>query len=168
MSASVTKKVSKARAGGAVGDEPSAESLREIPPLDPKTAVSFGRGEEGLELARSWSRAVRGRPKKGTEPAGTSTRSVRLQGDEWAALDAFAKARGIKAHAAMREAIVHWIARSQLKADKRAATEVADLERVTKTRVTKTTRGIRKRYVRVETLSKPASSRAHTSRDRAS
>jgi len=148
MSESVTKKVSKTRAVRAVADdEPSAESLREIPPIDPKTAVSFGRGEEGLKLARGWSRAVRGRPRKGTQALGTSTRSVRLQDDEWAALDEFAKARGIKSHAAMREAIVHWLARSQIKADERAATKPAS---------------------RAGGQSKPASSRARTARDRAS
>ena len=103
------------------GPEPSAESLREIPPLDRASSPSFGRGEEALNLARGWSRAIRGRPKKGTQANGTSTRSVRLQKAEWEALDAFANARGIKPHTAVREAIIHWLARSQLKAEERRA-----------------------------------------------
>jgi len=123
MSANATKRGSKPRASRKVADHegPSAASLRAMPEIDPKTAVTFGRGEEGLRLARGWSRALRGRPKKGTEAAGTKTRSVRLQTVEWDALDAFAKARQITPHTAMREAIVHWLARSQIKADERGA-----------------------------------------------
>ena len=153
MSASGTKKAGNKVARSEVvndklpGNEPTAASLRDSPPLDAETGVSFGRGEEGLKLARSWSRAVRGRPKKGVRAGGTSTRSIRLQNEEWAAVDAFAKARHLTPHGALREAIVHWLARVQLQLDEQAAAKSTG---------------------RAGAQSKPAGSRARTSRARAS
>jgi hypothetical protein len=108
MSASGMKKTRGKRAH----DEPSQESLREIPPLDPETAISFGRGAEGLRRARAFSallRPARGRPKKGGTVTGSSGRSVRLPDMVWAELERIAEARGASAHALMREAIVRWV-----------------------------------------------------------
>jgi predicted transcriptional regulator len=127
---------------------PSAESLREIPPTNSRTAVTLGRGEEGLRMARGLMRALRrGRPKKGEVAIGTASRSVRLPTDEWKALEQLALERKITPNTAMREAIVHWIARSQLKSDERATKKPA---------------------ARTGAPTKPASSRARTSRARAS
>ena len=112
MNASNTKKATKRTRS----DEPSAESLREIPELGPD-AVRLGRGEEGRRMAHGFMKAVRGRPRKGTKAAGTSVRSMRLQEAEWEALDAFASRREMTSHAAMREAVVQWLARSQLALD---------------------------------------------------
>ena len=132
----------------AKSDGPSAESLREIPPLNPRTSVTLGRGEEGLKMAQGLARALRrGRPKKGEVAIGTAARSVRLPTDEWKALEQLALERKITPNTAMREAIVHWIARAQLKSDERAATKSPS---------------------RARAQSKPASSHARTSRARAS
>jgi hypothetical protein len=101
----------KAR-GKRAHEEPSEESLREIPPLDPETAISFGRGAEGLQRARAFSallRPARGRPKKGGAASGSSGRSVRLPDAVWEELERIAEARGASAHALMREAIVRWV-----------------------------------------------------------
>jgi predicted transcriptional regulator len=101
--------------------EPSAASLREIPELGPDS-VHLGRGAEGLRLARGLAAVTRGRPKAGTRPAGSSARTVRLPDAEWEALDELAAARKTTPHAAMREAIVQWLARvgaSQLEAKAR-------------------------------------------------
>jgi hypothetical protein len=101
----------KARAKRA-HEEPSEESLRELPPLDPETAISLGRGAEGLRRARAFSallRPTRGRPKKGEAVPGSSGRSVRLPDAVWDELQRIAEARGASAHALMREAIVRWV-----------------------------------------------------------
>lgn len=55
---------------------------------------------------------MRGRPKKGTTAPGSSARNVRMQDAEWDALTYWARKRGLTVHAAMREALVHWIART--------------------------------------------------------
>jgi predicted transcriptional regulator len=75
-----------------------------------------------LRLARGLAAVTRGRPKAGTRPAGSSARTVRLPDAEWEALDELAAARKTTPHAAMREAIVQWLARvgaSQLEAKAR-------------------------------------------------
>lgn len=108
MSASATKKTKKLRAR----EEPSAESLREIPPLDPETTISFGRGPEGLRRLRAYQELMQprpGRPKKGERASGSSGRSVRLPDAVWAELERLADARGVSAHALMRQAIVQWV-----------------------------------------------------------
>jgi hypothetical protein len=109
MSGSGTK---KARAKRAVHEEPSEESLREIPPSDPETSIELGRGAEGLRRARAFSallRPTRGRPKKGGAATGSSGRSVRLPDVVWDELERIAEAREVSAHALMREAIVRWV-----------------------------------------------------------
>jgi hypothetical protein len=126
MSASATKPAKK-RVPRKVSDEPSAASLREIPELSPD-APSLGRGPEGMRMAQGFSYAVRrGRPPKGETAAGTSTRSVRLPGPEWAALDWVCEQLETSPHAAMREAIVQWLARAggKLKAKEKAPAKPA-------------------------------------------
>jgi hypothetical protein len=108
MSASGMRKARGKRAH----EEPSQESLRDIPPLDAETAISFGRGAEGLRRARAFRallRPTRGRPKRGGAASGSSGRSVRLPDAVWDELERIAEARGASAHALMREAIVRWL-----------------------------------------------------------
>jgi hypothetical protein len=109
MSAGATKKAARK---SQVHEEPSAESLREIPPIDPETAISFGRGAEGLARAREFSALMRsrsGRPRRGAPAPGSAGRTVRLPDAVWAELERFAGKRGATAHAIMREAIVRWV-----------------------------------------------------------
>jgi hypothetical protein len=109
MSAGATKKAARK---SHVHEEPSAESLREIPPLDPETAISFGRGAEGLARAREFSALMRsqpGRPRRGAPAPGSAGRTVRLPDAVWAEVERFAEKRGVTAHAIMREAIVRWV-----------------------------------------------------------
>lgn len=86
-------------------DEPSKASLREIPPIDFSTSVSFGRGPAAFSRALDWSLGKRGRPKKGEKAAGTVTRSLRLPEAAWKALEKAAKRQGITVHALIRQAI---------------------------------------------------------------
>jgi hypothetical protein len=117
--------------GKRANEEPSEESLREIPPLDPETAISFGRGADGLRRARAFSallRPTRGRPRKGGTVSGSSGRSVRLPDAVWDELERIATARDVSAHALMREAIVRWVLDARDAADakpKKRARKVA-------------------------------------------
>ena len=85
--------------------EPSAASLREMPPLDFSKSVSFGRGPAALQRALDWSRTKRGRPKHGERATGTITRSLRLPEAAWKALEKIAKQQGTTVHALIRQAI---------------------------------------------------------------
>lgn len=88
--------------------EPSAESLREMP----ESAGSgryFGRGEEGLQNALAYLSTVRGRPRAGTTAVGTTARSVRLPTDAWELLDARAQELGISAHALCKRIFAEWL-----------------------------------------------------------
>ena len=68
-------------------------------------------------MALGYARVVRAaRPKKGETAIGTSVRSLRLYKPELTAIEAVAAARGMSTHAAMREAIVQWLARAGVKA----------------------------------------------------
>jgi len=87
------------------GVEPSAASLREIPPVDLSRTVSFGRGPEALRRALDWSRTKRGRPRKGEQAAGTVTRSLRLPEAAWKALEKAARKQKTTVHALIRQAI---------------------------------------------------------------
>ena len=107
MSANATKKASKKAVARPKALNPTAS------PKD--SGVLLGRGAEGMRMAQGLSRVMRGRPKKGTIAEGTSTRSLRLPNPEWDALEAIAEARGLSLHAAMREAIVQWLARAGTK-----------------------------------------------------
>jgi hypothetical protein len=83
-------------------DEPSAESLREMPEVEfrgggergrhfkkalPKGGYSIPDGEGG----RKWVPLKRGRPKKGEETEGTISASIRIQPSLWERLDVVAK-----------------------------------------------------------------------------
>jgi hypothetical protein len=107
MSAKSTK--TKARRAKRVTG-PSKASLQAIPPLDERTAITFGRGPEGLRKALEWARARRGRPRDGDAPEGSRVKSVRFSDRLWDELERTAKKRGVSVHAAMREAIVKWLA----------------------------------------------------------
>lgn len=87
-------------------DEPSAESLREIPPMKPGTYTVF-KGPGALSRALTAARAARmGRPKKGTTAVGTAAKSLRLSTDQWAALEHLAEKRRTTLHAIMRDAVL--------------------------------------------------------------
>jgi hypothetical protein len=100
-----TKKASKRRAG----KWPSKASLKEIPETSDANTVTFGRGPAAREKALEFMRG-RGRPKKGTTPEGTATKSLRLPVKVWAEIERVAEKRGVSVHAAMREAIAKWLA----------------------------------------------------------
>jgi hypothetical protein len=91
-------------------EEPSAESLREIPPIDFSKTVHFGRGPEALQRGLEWARARRGRPPKGETAEGTRTKTIRFPEKLLTELERTAEKRGVTLHAAMREAITEWIA----------------------------------------------------------
>ena len=86
-------------------EEPSEESLREIPPVDFSNTIRFGRGPEALQMALTWARAKRGRPKKGERASGTATKTIRLPKAAWKKLAEIAKKQGTTVHALIREAI---------------------------------------------------------------
>jgi hypothetical protein len=92
--------------------EPSAASLREIPEIDFSKAVVLGRGATGLRRARTLLKAKRGRPKKGTQPEGSSPRSIRFSDTMWRDLERQAKRRGVTLHALLREVIADWLTRA--------------------------------------------------------
>lgn len=116
---------------------PSAESLREIPPIDPETAISFGRGLEGLSRAREFSTLMRsqpGRPRRGEPASGSSGRTVRLPDAVWAEVERFAGRRGVTAHAIMREAIVRWVLDARAREREKEFTHEGVREKPTKPR----------------------------------
>jgi hypothetical protein len=106
----VEQKKTTGRLRDARADEPSKDSLEEIPPVDFGKAHVFGRGPEGLKKGLEWLR--RGRPKKGQVAEGTSTRSLRLPDRAWEELDRIAKERGITTHALVREALAKLVLRT--------------------------------------------------------
>jgi len=113
MSARATKKTAREPRPAKVrvsDQEPSAASLKEIPPADPKHTLYFGRGPEGLRKLREHVSRKRGRPKKGATAEGTATKTVRFPIKVWEELERSAKKRGVSVHAAMREAIAKWLA----------------------------------------------------------
>ena len=88
---------------------PSAASLREIPELDLTTAISFGRGPDGLRNALKFMAATRGRPRKGDQPAGSSTRSLRLTDAAWAELERRADDLDMPLHKLLRWIVAGWL-----------------------------------------------------------
>lgn len=70
---------------------------------------TFGRGAEGRANALAYTRAVRGRPAKGSKPLGTSTRSLRFTNDVWAHLEAEAARRKITLHALLRVMVAEFL-----------------------------------------------------------
>ncbi|BDG09231.1 hypothetical protein [Anaeromyxobacter paludicola] len=92
--------------------EPSAASLRDIPPVD----FDHARVRRNPYAARVASEGVvhlgRGRPKKGTETGPTVPRSVRFPAKLWTLLEEKAKAEGLTLHSALRNAILQWAKRT--------------------------------------------------------
>jgi uncharacterized DUF497 family protein len=92
--------------------EPSATSLREIPPI--KKGRFLGRGKEGLEAAKELFRERRrGRPSKDETPEGTVAKTVRLPRSTYDELVRLAKEQGISTHVALRKAVAIWIVKAR-------------------------------------------------------
>ena len=91
--------------------EPSAASLREIPEVDFST-VKVRRNPYAARIAKDGIivQVGRGRPRKLREVGGTQPRSVRFPGAVWRQIEARAKKKGLTVHAALREAILGWLA----------------------------------------------------------
>ena len=70
---------------------------------------TFGRGAEGRANAMAFMRAVRGRPVKGSKAIGTSVRSLRLNNDVWAHLEAEAARRKVPLHALLRVLVAEFL-----------------------------------------------------------
>jgi predicted DNA-binding ribbon-helix-helix protein len=70
---------------------------------------TFGRGAEGRANALAFTRAVRGRPPKGSKAIGTSTRSLRFTKDVWNNLEAEATRRKITLHALLRVIVAEFL-----------------------------------------------------------
>lgn len=103
-------------------DGPSAESLREIPPVNPETSVPMGRGPEGMRRAMAFSRAVRGRPRKGQRAVGSSARSVRLSDEAWAEIDRVAAERQMPVARLLAWILAEWVYAPKMKSrDERRA-----------------------------------------------
>ncbi len=102
------KKATKAKAKHA---EPSKASLNEMPEVD-FTKVRVRPNHHAARIAKEGItvQVGRGRPTKLDEVGGTSPRSVRFPDEVWKLLEARAKKKGITLHAALREAILAWVA----------------------------------------------------------
>lgn len=72
-------------------------------------ARTFGRGADGRANALAFTRALRGRPAKGSKAIGTSTRSLRFTNDVWDLLEAEAARRGIALHALLRVIVAEFL-----------------------------------------------------------
>ena len=90
--------------------EPSRASLGEIPEIEftkarvRKNPYAARIAKEGLIV-----QVGRGRPRKLLEVGGTRPRSVRFPNVVWERLEKLAKRKGLSLHAALREAIMHWL-----------------------------------------------------------
>lgn len=88
--------------------EPSAASLREIPQVDWSTA-KVRRNPYAARIAKEGIHILVGRPKKGTAPAPSEPRSIRLPSPLWKELSRLAKKQGTTVHAILRAAVVGWM-----------------------------------------------------------
>jgi len=70
---------------------------------------TLGRGAEGRANALAYTRAVRGRPPKGSTVIGTSTKTLRLGNDIWELLEAEARRREIPLHTLMRVMVADFL-----------------------------------------------------------
>lgn len=116
MSAKSTKRAKTRREKA----DPSASSLREIPPI--RQGRFLGRGKDGFEKAKELFRARRGRPAKGDTAEGTVAKTVRLPQSTYDELVRLAAGQGVSAHLALRMAVANWIllARGTAKSRRRA------------------------------------------------
>lgn len=103
------KKAKQAKPKRSSATEPSAASLRDIPELDLSTAVKLGRGAAGMRNAIEFAQAVRGRPKAGAKPAGSSVRSLRLTDEAWAELERQAVLLDTTLHKLVVYIVVGWL-----------------------------------------------------------
>jgi hypothetical protein len=69
---------------------------------DPRTRFAKGRGPEAFANARRYFATVRGRPRKGQEPAGSTARSLRLPDEAWTELEREAAKRKMSLHKLLR------------------------------------------------------------------
>lgn len=107
-------------------EEPSAESLREIPPADLASSVRFGRGTDGMRRAMEYARATRGRPRNGEKAAGSSARSLRLSDDAWAEIERAAEQRKVPVSRLLALIVAEWLYAPKMKSrDERALSEVS-------------------------------------------
>ena len=91
--------------------EPSRTSLREIPEVDFRSATVRRNPYAARIAAEGGIHFGRGRPRKGEETGPTIPRSIRFPAPVWKRLEKEAKAKGITLHAALRAAIMEWVAR---------------------------------------------------------
>ena len=92
--------------------EPSRLSLREMPEVDLKDGRWRPNPYAARIAAEGFTLPKRGRPKKGEETGRSVIRSVRFPARVWASVESVAKAKGMSVHAALRAAILEWIARA--------------------------------------------------------
>jgi hypothetical protein len=94
------------------GREPSKASLKEIPEVDFATA-KVRRNPYAKRIAREGYtvQTTRGRPRKGEESGPTVPRSIRFPESIWKQIEKRAAAEGISLHAALRAAVLEWMAK---------------------------------------------------------
>lgn len=92
--------------------EPSRASLKEIPEVDFSTA-KVRRNPYAKRIAREGVsvQTGRGRPRRGEETGPTVPRSIRFPDSIWKQIEERAAAEGITLHAALRAAVLEWMAR---------------------------------------------------------
>lgn len=92
--------------------EPSKASLKEIPEVDFAKA-KVRRNPYAKRIAREGIsiQIARGRPPKGEEIGPTVPRSIRFPASVWKQIEKRAAAEGISLHAALRAAVLEWMAR---------------------------------------------------------
>jgi hypothetical protein len=91
--------------------EPSQASLAEVPEIDFKK--SKGKRNPYAERIAEQGYTVsvtQGRPRKGKETGPTVPRSIRFPAPVWETLEKLAQAEGLTLHAALRAAVLAWIA----------------------------------------------------------
>ena len=91
---------------------PSKASLKEIPEID-FTKAKVRRNPYAKRIAREGIsiQTTRGRPPKGEETGPTVPRSIRFPDSIWKQIEKRAAAEGISLHAALRAAVLEWMAR---------------------------------------------------------
>jgi len=108
------------RARATINEEPSAESLREMPEVDlsrakrDPTRFAIPMAKSGITL-----QVGRGRPAARDEVGGTLTRSVRFPASVWNEIERAATQEGLSVHAALRIAIARWARGSSRRASSR-------------------------------------------------
>lgn len=92
--------------------EPSRSSLKEMPEVDFATA-KVRRNPYAKRIAREGIaiQTNRGRPRRGEETGPTVPRSIRFPDSVWRKIEERAALEGLSLHAALRAAVLEWIAR---------------------------------------------------------